>query len=709
MKGKVVLITTVLGSTIALLFFTNSHLASAQAAEAGHYYQLRVIPPALKPGKNIIKTVPVLSTMFWRTRANSNGVEVYEICKDPKRLDESLGIATGTVDKGWRLKGGEDDLIADIVVDAKDKSERMELRKKDGTVWAEGFRINPTTCDKESGLPVRIERYSGPESIVKYTAEELKTKLKSVQFRFELVRDQLLSVLRPVTPTEGKEATSAKVETGMLYCKTAPMTEKAVRDLTNSPALVINPQLWAGNLIQGGSRLGLANGKMTPIVGMGRSGGKITIEGVTFKSEDGKEPVYSMDLDVMSKANYEEARAKLLSQPVQSTEALTSFNATQVYSNEQMAFALGVDGRYASVQFSAALKIDTSAKKNYVLARFTQIFYTVSYEDPELTYDVFKGGPFEGDEEKIAKLKDIDQLIGYGVINKDGSLNPDDTNPPLYVKSVSYGRTIYFLASSEESAMKVSAALEGAYGAKDAGSYISVNSQMSYEKAMKNTEIAYFAFGGSAKESTGVIDAKTPGEMFNKVKALMASETTSEVGANTRGSPIAYSINFLATREPASIGYATSYDKTECEIVPTGYFSYEIGMKCIDDSVTVTVADLSAKGLKDEMQFGKPITVDLDVFMKPEDKFYEVTVQEYNIAGPWCSDFHVKRQRTSDKTYRPDLPANTNVVEYFNPEKNLFSGDYYLFKNGGGALVGNQSTIVFRANRATGKVQVMRR
>ena len=91
--------------------------------------------------------------------------------------------------------------------------------------------------------------------------------------------------------------------------------------------------------------------------------------------------------------------------------------------------------------------------------------------------------------------------------------------------------------------------------------------------------------------------------------------------------------------------------------------------------------------------------IPLDAFLPQKDEDVTVRILEYNVAGPWCSNFKFKRQFTN-----PD----TKVMEvlYLQPDGSLAAREAEI-KRSGGWLVGNQSDYRIRVNRATGNVLVI--
>jgi hypothetical protein len=639
---------------------TSSGLALAETD--AHYLQLSVIATD-GLSANQSASGPAGRTQFWKFVVDGEQIQLFDLCS--AQPGKTVGNATGTARSWSATINGQ--RIAVVIDDEHRATVTMQ-----GTPYAEGIEIAEVGCDAATRMP-------SSQPVMKTAASPTVPSAPITTPGFALMeaaKGKTLMVDVAVTPTPGRPETTDAIPAGTLRCSAAPVTETTVRALTDSPALSRNPQLWPGNLIQGKH---LQEGQFTPITAR-RAGGTLTISGLTFEGPDAMTSIDISDRDRMRESTVSTAINKLLSQKILNTQSTSTFLASAVYSSEQMAFAMGVDGRFSTVSFKASMSVDTSGKKNTVLARFTQIYYTVDFEDPETRYSVFADG------------RDFDV--------EDDQLGGD--NPPLYVKQVSYGRTIYFLASSTESSTAIKAALEGAYGNKDAGNFVGANANTSYQSVMANTSVAYFVMGGDAVTALTPITADDPAKMYDAVKQVIANHASAEVGAANRGLPVAYSINYLTNRAPASMGYATSYDRTDCTIIPTAFYSYAMEQTCVDDSVTVSVIDNTDKEspvVNMGAGFSGREFVNLDQFLPQKDQDVKLRIQAYNIAGPWCSNYKLTR------TFKN---PQTGVFEtlYLQPDGRLGASDAEITR-GGDWLVGTRSDQRILLNRATGTVQVL--
>ncbi len=320
-------------------------------------------------------------------------------------------------------------------------------------------------------------------------------------------------------------------------CTTEGWTASEVRELTDVVGLDLNgTTLYPGALLQGAS---FEDGQFVPIT-IPRAPGTLYMTGLVL---DQGAQYFASDVP-MSGANVNQTIQQLITDyDVQGTAANASYQEEQAYSYEQMLFELGIDGRYGLASMSADLSIDSSKTKNYVFSKFTQVFYDIVYEDPQLATSVFRDG---------ADFYDPEGQIGPG-------------NPPLYVSKVSYGRMVFFVAESEHNSQEVQVALSAAVrGGAGSGT---VDSGLTYEQVMARSKVYYYAIGGSADLALSPIGAASPGEMFNAVKSFISDRDAANFSASNPGAPISYTLNYLKDRSPARMSYVVNYDKKDCDFL----------------------------------------------------------------------------------------------------------------------------------------------
>lgn len=214
----------------------------------------------------------------------------------------------------------------------------------------------------------------------------------------------------------------------------------------------------------------------------------------------------------------------------------SSFNSTVAYSTEQLALGLGFNAQWASGEASAQLKASTSSEKNVVVAVYKQVFYTVTYDAPNLPEQFF---------DPSVTVQDAQDIFNSEM-------------PPAYVSSVSYGRIIMLRMETDknESNIKAEAAFKYATGAIKVGG----NLEMEYKKLIANSQFTVVTMGGNAEAAAETVSAKGPEDLFPIIKGKNAVYSKSNPGV-----PIAYTVKFLKDDRVALMGATTDYVEEKCE------------------------------------------------------------------------------------------------------------------------------------------------
>ena len=372
-------------------------------------------------------------------------------------------------------------------------------------------------------------------------------------------------------------------------CTTEGWGASEVRDLTDVVGLDLSgTTLYPGALIQGAD---FENGRFVPIT-IPRAPGTIYMTGLVL---DQGASYTAQDIPMRGSEVNQAVKNLITDYGVQGTEANFSFREETTHSYENMLFELGIDARFGSVDMEADLSIETTNVRNYTFGKFTQVFYDIVYEDPELATSVFRDGANFTDPE--------------------GQLN--ENNPPLYVSKVSYGRMVFFVAESTHDSKEVGAALDVAVkGGLGSGT---VESGLTYEEVLARTNVYYYVVGGAAGLALAPIDTASPAEMFTAVKSFIANPKAADFSAENPGSPIAYSLKYLKDRRPARMSYNVSYDKKNCEFdrveAPPAPEPLPPAL-AIDFSGLVGKVDVYINGVKKGWTVREADTMNLNSFLK---------------------------------------------------------------------------------------------
>jgi thiol-activated cytolysin len=149
----------------------------------------------------------------------------------------------------------------------------------------------------------------------------------------------------------------------------------------------------------------------------------------------------------------------------------------------------------------------------------------------------------------------------------------DETRPPVYVSSITYGRMVVFTFESEYSDEEMGAALDFAYsGGADVSGQVSV----SYKDIISNSKITAFILGGDAGTAVQAIDSYDA--LIDFIKA------GGNYSKDSPGAAIAYKLNYLKDNSPARMSETTNYDVKTCDRVSQK-------VRVILNSIAVDTAD----------------------------------------------------------------------------------------------------------------------
>jgi hypothetical protein len=345
---------------------------------------------------------------------------------------------------------------------------------------------------------------------------------------------------------------------GITVCTTQNWGLSEIRDLANRVAFADDANIFPGAVLQGQA---FSEGNFVR-VNAARAGGTLLLSGLAL--ENG---AYSTAVDAMTPSEVKDGIAAIIGPDsnVQGTAAQLSLDVQSAYSSDQLAFSFGVDGRYGGASLNTAFNLDQKKTSNTVVLKFTQVYYTVSYEPPDGTpRTIFFR---DGDE-----FTDPDSTIGPG-------------NPPLYVSSVSYGRQIFFAMTSEYSANEMSAVLQGAYS--NAAGSLKVSSGATYAEVAASSQVSYVVRGGSAGLAVQPINAGSPDQMYAKIQDLIAEQKAANYSSSNPGVVVAYTAKYIQTRRVARMSYSVTYDQSDCRFLAAVPYNIEFQAWNIDDDVYV--------------------------------------------------------------------------------------------------------------------------
>jgi thiol-activated cytolysin len=228
---------------------------------------------------------------------------------------------------------------------------------------------------------------------------------------------------------------------------------------------------------------------------------------------------------------YRDALASILDTEITgATPANLYSEIEQVHTEEQLNMALGIQASWGLgiASLKSSFNFDKQEIRSRYVVRYTQAYYTVDLDAP--------ASP--------------SALLAPGL---EVSAKMDDTHPPAYVSSVTYGRMVVFTFESEYSSEEMGAALEFAYsGGVDIAGDVSV----SYKDIISKSKITAFILGGDAASAVQTIDSYE-----NLIEFI---KTGGNYSRQSPGAPIAYKLHYLQDNSPARMSFTTDYEVKEC-------------------------------------------------------------------------------------------------------------------------------------------------
>ncbi|HEM2874540.1 TPA: cholesterol-dependent cytolysin suilysin [Streptococcus suis] len=210
------------------------------------------------------------------------------------------------------------------------------------------------------------------------------------------------------------------------------------------------------------------------------------------------------------------------------TQAELQYDETMAYSMSQLKTKFGTSFEKIAVPLDINFDAVNSGEKQVQIVNFKQIYYTVSVDEPESPSKLF------------AEWTTVEDLKRNGIT---------DEVPPVYVSSVSYGRSMFIKLETSSRSTQVQAAFKAAIKGVD----ISGNAE--YQDILKNTSFSAYIFGGDAGSAATVVSGNI--ETLKKI-----IEEGARYGKLNPGVPISYSTNFVKDNRPAQILSNSEYIET---------------------------------------------------------------------------------------------------------------------------------------------------
>ena len=219
--------------------------------------------------------------------------------------------------------------------------------------------------------------------------------------------------------------------------------------------------------------------------------------------------------------------------------ARMQYESTSAYSMNQLKAKFGSDFE----KVGANLKFDFDAvnkgEKQIEVVDFKQIYYTANFDAPKNPSDVFAPGVT------------VDQLKARGI---------DETTPPVYVSSVSYGRQMYVKFETTSKSTELKAAIDAVIKG------VPIKAESEWARVLKNTTVTVSIVGGNADGAARVVT----GTVEDLKKLIQEGATFS---TQNPAVPISYKTAFLKDNQVATIQSNTDYIETKVTSYKNGYLN----------------------------------------------------------------------------------------------------------------------------------------
>jgi len=357
--------------------------------------------------------------------------------------------------------------------------------------------------------------------------------------------------------------------------------------------------MWPGALIQGRT---LQSGFLSPIP-LPRASAEITLTNISLPA--GLKSYVMVEDPTLGRVN--QAIQDILNQSSEITSAAEgSYTMKEFHSLEQGFTQVGISANWLGGAVKAALSDASYRNKRNFIVKFTQKYYSASFEPPKTAEAVFH-----------SNVKIDEARLYMSTKNSE----PDNSNPPVYLSSVDYGRMMIFIFSSEVEASLMELAIKAIFESAKNGVEIQLSAEQ--EKMIQSFETKALVLGGSAKSMVHLITG-------NKIKAISDWIIQgANVSQKSPGVPISFKARFLKDHDLAKVTFATKYEISQMRPIPMVRF------------------DLTAHTLDDDKDIEEPLDIWL---MKEGQVLYQGTVGENEV---WKDH--------SDKQFLLPLPENIEL------------------------------------------------
>lgn len=207
--------------------------------------------------------------------------------------------------------------------------------------------------------------------------------------------------------------------------------------------------------------------------------------------------------------------------------AKVEFTSQQIYNESQMNLFVGADASYGAGSLKTRFDWNSTTKKNKIIAKYRQIYYSIDIDIPKSPADFF------------APLATVSEIAGA----------LPERSMPLYIAGVSYGMMALMFIETDYTEDAMKASLEAEYkGLLD----VKLTSGISTKQVMQNSNIQIVVYGGS---TAGLKDLYTGYDGFKEV-----IRTSTDFTADSPGVPLVYKFRHLADNTLAQVSLTSQYN-----------------------------------------------------------------------------------------------------------------------------------------------------
>ena len=321
---------------------------------------------------------------------------------------------------------------------------------------------------------------------------------------------------------------SYHVEDGEEYLCTTETLKVEEAAGGNSGFPLFNPNssvVYPGSLLQGNS----LNQATPNIIAVKRSGGTISTD--VFDGSIAP----SFEVDEVKISSITEAANSIIRNSSGVVPANFEFSYDLIQSKREMALKMKAEYETKFTELEGKLEFSSDRSYNRMLITLNQSFYTLRFDIPTSTDQIFA---------PEVTPQDLERYVGPG-------------NPAAYVSSVTYGRIYYMLIETTSSKTELEASVTASFSGLTTGG----SGQVDYRKLeeLNNIKVRVFAFGGEAGSTL-----RTIGETdLSQIVDLLAESTDI-----TTGKAVSYVVRSVYDNQIVSVKLNTEYDVTNC--TPTG-------------------------------------------------------------------------------------------------------------------------------------------